>query len=89
MGKTSLSARFTHGEMPPASTPTIGASFLQKRLHVDPPSAAAPTGDAEGGGTGSSRGEQGSSGEGGEPVEIVFQLWDTAGQERFRSMAPM
>jgi len=31
VGKTSLSSRFCHGQMPVASTPTIGASFLQKR----------------------------------------------------------
>ncbi len=34
VGKTSLSARFCHGAVPPMATPTIGASFLQKRLEV-------------------------------------------------------
>jgi hypothetical protein len=31
VGKTCLSSRYCHGAMPPQSTPTIGASFLQKR----------------------------------------------------------
>lgn len=35
VGKTSLSTRFCHNEFPNNSTPTIGASFMQKRLHVD------------------------------------------------------
>lgn len=35
VGKTSLSMRYCHGEMPENATPTIGASFLQKRLNLD------------------------------------------------------
>lgn len=35
VGKTSLSTRFCHSEFPTNSTPTIGASFLQKRVAVD------------------------------------------------------
>jgi small GTP-binding protein len=35
VGKTSLSTRFCHSEFPTNSTPTIGASFLQKRVLVD------------------------------------------------------
>lgn len=35
VGKTSLSMRYCHGEFPENSTPTIGASFLQKRVLVD------------------------------------------------------
>jgi len=35
VGKTSLSTRYCVGEFPENSTPTIGASFLQKRLTVD------------------------------------------------------
>lgn len=32
VGKTSLSMRYCHGEFPENSTPTIGASFLQRRV---------------------------------------------------------
>ncbi len=32
VGKTSISSRYCHGEFPENSTPTIGASFLQKRV---------------------------------------------------------
>mmetsp|Transcript_25309 Transcript_25309/g.56062 ORF Transcript_25309/g.56062 Transcript_25309/m.56062 type:complete len:196 (-) Transcript_25309:55-642(-) len=35
VGKTSLSTRYCHGEFPTNSTPTIGASFLQRRVVVD------------------------------------------------------
>lgn len=35
VGKTSLSTRYCHGEFPNSSTPTIGASFLQRRVIVD------------------------------------------------------
>ena len=35
VGKTSLSMRYCHGEFPENSTPTIGASFLQKRVIID------------------------------------------------------
>lgn len=35
VGKTSLSTRYCHGEFPENSTPTIGASFLQRRVTVD------------------------------------------------------
>jgi small GTP-binding protein len=35
VGKTSLSTRYCHGEFPNNSTPTIGASFLQRRVVVD------------------------------------------------------
>ncbi len=35
VGKTSLSARYCHGEFSENSTPTIGASFLQKRVIVE------------------------------------------------------
>jgi small GTP-binding protein len=35
VGKTSLSTRYCHGEFPENSTPTIGASFLQRRVMVD------------------------------------------------------
>ncbi len=35
VGKTSLSTRYCHGEFPDNSTPTIGASFLQRRVVVD------------------------------------------------------
>eukprot|EP00981_Chlorochromonas_danica_P000943 scaffold227_cov173-Ochromonas_danica.AAC.6 len=35
VGKTSLSTRYCHGEFPQNSTPTIGASFLQRRVMVD------------------------------------------------------
>jgi small GTP-binding protein len=35
VGKTSLSTRYCHGEFPNNSTPTIGASFLQRRVMVD------------------------------------------------------
>eukprot|EP01038_Epipyxis_sp_PR26KG_P005436 gene5436-7529_t len=35
VGKTSLSTRYCHGEFPENSTPTIGASFLQRRVLVD------------------------------------------------------
>ena len=34
VGKTSLSTRFCHGEFPENATPTIGASFLQKRVVI-------------------------------------------------------
>jgi GTPase SAR1 family protein len=34
VGKTSLSSRFCHGGLPALTTPTIGASFLQKRIDV-------------------------------------------------------
>mmetsp|Transcript_52890 Transcript_52890/g.104983 ORF Transcript_52890/g.104983 Transcript_52890/m.104983 type:complete len:224 (+) Transcript_52890:38-709(+) len=47
VGKTSLSSRFAHGLMPPASTPTIGASFLQKRMHVHPSSSLSDAKGAE------------------------------------------
>mmetsp|Transcript_9217 Transcript_9217/g.31742 ORF Transcript_9217/g.31742 Transcript_9217/m.31742 type:complete len:105 (+) Transcript_9217:63-377(+) len=33
-GKTSLSERFCYGDTPLCSNPTIGASFLQKRVYV-------------------------------------------------------
>jgi GTPase SAR1 family protein len=35
VGKTSLSTRYCHGEFPEISTPTIGASFLQRRVTFD------------------------------------------------------
>ena len=35
VGKSSLSKRYIDGKMPDNSTPTIGASFLQKRVTVD------------------------------------------------------
>jgi small GTP-binding protein len=35
VGKTSLSTRYCHGEFLENSTPTIGASFLQRRVMVD------------------------------------------------------
>ena len=35
VGKTSLSTRYCHGDFPTNSTPTIGASFLQRRVIVD------------------------------------------------------
>ena len=35
VGKTSLSTRYCHGEFPENSTPTIGASFLQRRVILD------------------------------------------------------
>lgn len=35
VGKTSLSTRYCHNEFPNNSTPTIGASFMQKRLQVE------------------------------------------------------
>ena len=35
VGKTSLSTRYCHGEFPQNSTPTIGASFLQRRVMTD------------------------------------------------------
>lgn len=35
VGKTSLSTRYCHGEFPNSSTPTIGASFLQRRVIID------------------------------------------------------
>lgn len=35
VGKTSLSTRYCHGDFPENSTPTIGASFLQRRVMVD------------------------------------------------------
>ena len=35
VGKTSLVARFCHGEFPEGTTTTIGASFLQKRIEVE------------------------------------------------------
>eukprot|EP01041_Mallomonas_annulata_P007477 gene7477-15305_t len=35
VGKTSLSMRYCHGEFPENSTPTIGASFLQRRVIVE------------------------------------------------------
>ncbi len=35
VGKTSLSMRYCHGEFPENATPTIGASFLQRRVAVD------------------------------------------------------
>lgn len=35
VGKTSLAMRYCHGEFPENSTPTIGASFLQRRVLVD------------------------------------------------------
>lgn len=35
VGKTSLSTRYCHGEFVENSTPTIGASFLQRRVLVD------------------------------------------------------
>jgi len=39
-GKTSLSERFCFGDMPADTSPTVGASFLQKRVHIQ-----AETGD--------------------------------------------
>mmetsp|Transcript_24690 Transcript_24690/g.81867 ORF Transcript_24690/g.81867 Transcript_24690/m.81867 type:complete len:92 (-) Transcript_24690:864-1139(-) len=41
-GKTSLSERFCYGDSPMSASPTIGASFLQKRVYVQ---------DEHGGGT--------------------------------------
>jgi small GTP-binding protein len=35
VGKTSLSTRYCHGDFPENATPTIGASFLQRRVMVD------------------------------------------------------
>ncbi|KAJ1433267.1 P-loop containing nucleoside triphosphate hydrolase protein [Ochromonadaceae sp. CCMP2298] len=35
VGKTSLSTRYCHGEFSGNTTPTIGASFLQRRVVVD------------------------------------------------------
>lgn len=35
VGKTSLSTRYCHGEFPENSNPTIGASFLQRRVMID------------------------------------------------------
>ena len=35
VGKTSLSMRYCHGDFPESSSPTIGASFLQRRVLVD------------------------------------------------------
>lgn len=35
VGKTSLSMRYCHGQFPDNSSPTIGASFLQKRVEID------------------------------------------------------
>ena len=35
VGKTSLSMRYCHGEFPENATPTIGASFLQRRVAVE------------------------------------------------------
>jgi len=35
VGKTSLSMRYCHGEFPENATPTIGASFLQKRISIE------------------------------------------------------
>jgi len=34
VGKTSISMRYVHGEFPDNSTPTIGASFLQKKIDL-------------------------------------------------------
>lgn len=36
-GKTSLSERFCYGDSPMSASPTIGASFLQKRVYVQVP----------------------------------------------------
>lgn len=41
-GKTSLSERFCYGDAPQSASPTIGASFLQKRVYIQ---------DEHGGGT--------------------------------------
>lgn len=35
VGKTSLCSRFCKGDFPPNPTPTIGASFLQKKVTID------------------------------------------------------
>ena len=35
VGKTSLSMRYCHGDFPESSSPTIGASFLQRRVLID------------------------------------------------------
>ena len=35
VGKTSLATRYCHGEFPENSTPTIGASFLQRRVLIE------------------------------------------------------
>lgn len=35
VGKTSLATRYCHGEFPENATPTIGASFLQRRVLVE------------------------------------------------------
>ena len=35
VGKTSLCSRFCKGDFPSNPTPTIGASFLQKKVIVD------------------------------------------------------
>ena len=35
VGKTCMTMRYCHGEFPNNATPTIGASFLQKRVSVD------------------------------------------------------
>lgn len=35
MGKTCFSYRYCNGEFPDQVTPTIGASFLQKKLKID------------------------------------------------------
>jgi small GTP-binding protein len=35
VGKTSLATRYCHGEFPDNATPTIGASFLQRRVLVE------------------------------------------------------
>jgi small GTP-binding protein len=35
VGKTSLSMRYCHGDFPDNTTPTIGASFLQRKVLID------------------------------------------------------
>mmetsp|Transcript_5890 Transcript_5890/g.14117 ORF Transcript_5890/g.14117 Transcript_5890/m.14117 type:complete len:208 (+) Transcript_5890:189-812(+) len=43
VGKTSLSSYYCHGEIPASPTPTIGASFLMKRLTVKASEKAPPS----------------------------------------------
>jgi GTPase SAR1 family protein len=74
VGKTSLCMRYCHGAAV-AVSPTIGASFLQKRTSVaeDVSEIRSSGGDS---------GNVDADEKGVVKTEVVMQLWDTAGQER-------